>query len=234
MGSPSRVRVLDVDEGAEEWKRIKDQYNQYIHMPGTKPKPIVVSEPKFVLGKRIDKIKERPSSAFLATPGTQRERQPTPAELRKLAPWLDPSSKEANYVGAEKVVLLANGKDKIRLVNGGDVTRIENDPRDIGYVARRIQQKEVIVRTTGAFASSTVRDMRWGTDSSTELVRQAQAPGPGAYVVESDLERNIRRWRSQRQDTSTGKKRFGATGSERRVFDPVVSDAPGPGAYEIP
>ena len=234
VNSPSRARILDVQDGADEWKRIKDQYNQFIHMPGSKPKPIVLSEPKFVLGKRMDKIKERPSSAFLASPGTTRERQPTPAERRKLAPWADPNNKDKVYVGAEEVVLINNGKDKLRIVNGGDVTFIENDPRDVGYIARKIQQKEMLVRTTGAFASNTTRDMRWGTDSSTELVRQAQAPGPGAYTVESDLERNIRKWQQQRQDTSTGKKRFGATGSVRHVFDPAVTDAPGPGAYEIP
>jgi hypothetical protein len=229
--------MLEVDEGAEQWKRIKAEYNQFIHMPGTKPTPIVISQPKFVLGKRIDKIKERPSSAFLATPGTERERQPTPAELRKLAPWfVDPNSKDAREIGTEKLITLNNGKDRLRIVNGGDVTAIENDSRDIGYVARKIQQKEMIVRTTGAFSSATVRDMRWGTDSSTELVRQAQAPGPGAYTVETELEKKVRMWRASSRDvTSTGKKRFGATGSDRSVFnDAAKGDMPGPGAYEIP
>jgi len=240
--SPARSTArsyIDVNAGAEEWQKVKDEYNKYIRDPSAVKKQVIHREmPKYVLGQRIDKIKERPSSAFVAS--GERIRDPTPRELRRYAPWkersLSPGEKSTTYVG-KSTVISVNPKtgEKVRIIDGGDLTFINDDPRDVGYLARKLQSK-AMAGTTNAFGSNTPRDVQWHTEKGeTVTIRHAQAPGPGYYTFESELDKAIRKWKQQsRRETATGKRCFGAVGAERQVFDVKVDEGPGPGSYEIP
>jgi hypothetical protein len=119
-------------------------------------------------------------------------------------------------------------------VDGGDVTAIHEDPRDIGFLARKVAKGEVVPQTSGSFRSNSLRELRFGVDPAQQVARQARAPGPGTYVVESEWDKLKRKAQMSRVETATGKKMFGCSGSERKVFSSQANDVPGPGFYEIP
>ena len=77
-----------------------------------------------------------------------------------------------SYVGKRVIVLDSKSDPRhqtaIRIVDGGDVTMINDDPRNIGYVSRKLQAGAAVSRPSAEFASSTEREVRWGTDASNQ------------------------------------------------------------------
>eukprot|EP00658_Telonema_sp_P-2_P081383 TRINITY_DN8324_c0_g1_i1.p1 TRINITY_DN8324_c0_g1~~TRINITY_DN8324_c0_g1_i1.p1 ORF type:complete len:106 (+),score=14.78 TRINITY_DN8324_c0_g1_i1:466-783(+) len=105
----------------------------------------------------------------------------------------------------------------------------------MGYLARKKERGELKDQKTGGFASSTPRVCRWGVDGTSGVLRHAQAPGPGTYVVKMDWEVKLEKLKATgRKTTASGKNLFGSSGEERRVFHVKKTDTPGPGEYEIP
>lgn len=223
---------------------------------------LALQEPKYVMGKLISREKGKPTSAFRS--GSVHVREPTPAERRRYAPWLahshsaddqagseqhkgtstprgaSPSSAPArSFVGNRLIVFeesaVPGARTAIKIVDGGDVTYLDNDPRDIGYIARKAASGQAVLKPSVAFTSNTPRDCRWGSDSRSQLGRSAQAPPPGAYTVPSDFDLAKKKAQaSARPVTATGRGLFGTTGSARTMSAVVETGVPGPGFYEIP
>ncbi|CUG87261.1 Hypothetical protein, putative [Bodo saltans] len=289
----SRLRHDPVNDGADNWLKVKEHYNSYIRSgasaaaaeAGGADSPARASSalrkaaletPKYVLGKLVSKVKSgQPSSSFhpSANGTVMYVREPMPAERRKYAPWSQnginaahvfesPSRRSgtptrsgqdgavsassvatnipSSYVGKRIIVMDAKSDPRhqtaIRIVDGGDITMIQDDPRDIGYASRNIQKSGGAgVRPSAGFASNTEREVRWGTDASNQLARTAQAPPPGTYTVLSPFDVSVRKAQAaSRSTTATGKKCFGSSGSSRSTNVVVENNVPGPGFYEIP
>jgi hypothetical protein len=291
----SKQRHHEVNDGADDWQRVKEHYNSYIRSgnptstdgrgcsssPARASSPSVMRKvaletPKFVLGKLVSKVKSgHPSSAFHPTiNGTvMYVREPMPSERRRYAPWNQSSNGTASmfdspsrrsgtptrsgadggaaingsspvphvpsYVGKRVIVLDSKSDPRhqtaIRIVDGGDVTMINDDPRDIGYVSRKLQAGAAVSRPSAGFASNTEREVRWGTDPSNQPARTAQAPPPGTYNVLSPFDASVRKaQQTSRATTATGKKCFGSSGSARSTNVVQENNVPGPGFYEIP
>lgn len=224
----------DVDAGYEEWRKVREEYNKFIRAEGpTKPNPIHITKYKYAFGKSVDKVKERPSPTFVPS-HAGRTREATAAERARLAPWKQPGS-----VSGKKYVFPDENDPQgaqIVVVDGGDITALSDDPRDMGYMARKMERGELQRNTkTGGFASTTPRVCRWGVDGTSGVLRHAQAPGPGTYQVKMDWEVKLEKLRaSSRKETATQKNLFGSSGEERKVFHVKKTDTPGPGEYEIP
>jgi hypothetical protein len=234
----------DINDGVEEWKKVRNQYNQYIRAgspsrASTASPSRAIAKPKFVLGKRVDDH-PIPSAAFKTSYARTRERAPTPAEIRKFAPWNAANATDKTAVGqVTRVEVAAETKAPtvVTFVDGGRQTYIEDDPRDIGYVARKIQTGQV--KPDGAlFRSNTARDMRFGVSPRDAgfVHRDAQAPGPGFYTPENEWEKRARQLRERARAVSgTGRPMFGMSAAPRPQAKIVKDlDHPGPGEYEIP
>jgi hypothetical protein len=247
-GSPARVPQRDVAEGADEWKKIRNQYNQFIRASSpasarTADSPSrAIARPKYVLGKRVDD-NPAPSAVFKPSFARTRERAPTPAEIRKLAPWAQEKQGAESTVGKVTRVEVAPGHGAapptiVTFIDGGRQTFIEDDPRDMAYQARKIQTGQA--KPTGSlYKSNTPRDLRFGIDCHDRgfVQRYAQAPGPGYYDVASDWERRARALRERSRVVSgTGRPMFGVSAAPRAATDKPEKDLsrPGPGEYEIP
>lgn len=272
------VSIQDLNDGAEDWRRVKEHYNSYIRSgspsassrrSGSASSPMrraALQTPKYVLGKLVNRDKStQPTSAFHPTSNgsVMYVREPMPAERRRYAPWVNassparsgtPSSREgapsspsasptaanrcSSYIGNHVTIMDtrdAKHQTAIRIVDGGDITMIQDDPRDMGYLSRKVQSGATVLRPSPGFASNTTREVRWGVDPTSQVPRTAQAPPPGTYNVPSSFELAERKARaSARATTATGKKCFGVSGSVRTVYDVADSGAPGPGFYEIP
>lgn len=231
--------VSDAAEGADEWKHIKDRYNQYIRSqsPSAKPMQIYRGMPKYVFGKPLDKVKERKSPAFQLGVVHQRERAPTPAEIRKLAPWNRSNSE--SRAGEIHRVVVNDGKrqEVIAFFDGGDISYLKDDPREIGFLARKFKEGKRTLNKTSAFASSTSRDMTWSVcdKDATHVPRHAQAPGPGFYTIQSEWDKLAKKREQQRTNSPTGRPLFGTSAALRTVNEGRPKyDMPGPGSYEIP
>lgn len=233
QGSPARTQSIRrapssvaaerkyLDDPSEEyvaWQRVKEQYNQFIRdpnrasSPNTSSRSVALAEPKYVLGKLLSSVKDRPSSAF----------RPSSSPCR---PYQD--SEHSN--GA------VSGSVRRGSLNNGEITFLNNDPREIGYVSRKMAAGEVVLKCSGTFRSTTEREVLWGCDPKTQIARRTRSPGPGFYSVESEWEANARRARAAaRGTTATGHKVFGSSGAPRAILEQKPSDVPGPGFYEIP
>ncbi len=149
----------------------------------------------YVLGKLVNRDRSQPSSAFHPTSngGIMYVRVPMPAERRRCAPWLAPSParsgtpRAAVVRNAEPVLLHrqsgqssrlddAKHQTAIRIIDGGEVTTIQDDRRDVDYL---VQSGASVLRPPSGFASNTNRDARWGTDPTSQAPRTAQAPHYG-------------------------------------------------------
>lgn len=247
--SPSRASSVaaqrDINDGYEEWKRKRDEYNKFIRAEGSVARTASPARgparPKYVLGKRVED-KPLPSAAFKSSFIRTRERAPTPAEIRKLAPW-NQQGKETHVGSQHRVTVDEGGKPShvdatvITFVDGGKQTYIEDDPRDIGYVARKVQTG-AIKPTDSLFKSQSARELRFGVTPRDKayVQRDAQAPGPGMYRVKSDWERNAERLRQAHRPTSASlRPLFGSSAAPRaKATAGKDTSVPGPGEYEIP
>lgn len=190
-------------------------------------------QPKFCLGKRIDQIKDRPSPCFKTGVTRTAERAPTPKEIRTLAPWVKGEETKAS-TGS---VYRTRGEDGsvITFVNGGDITCIKDDPRDVGFLARKVAAGLAHPKPT-LFMSNTPRELRWGVSEGdgSFLPRQSQAPPPGHYTVVSEWEKKVKKAKETSRATSaTGRPAFGGSACPR-FGQQKKSDGPDPGQYEIP
>lgn len=239
--SPSRQANLsqaisqkDVADGYQEWLEIKAKYNECIHS-GHKKKPPAEGEKdkpkyytyKYAFGKSVDAQKQSGSRAFH---NTTIVRDPTSQELRELAPWVT----NKDFVSCPgRTIYVDDPKNpgrKIRFVDGGEIRDVAHDPREIGFVARKRESGQLASSRTGGFASNTPREVRFGTDATNEVIRRAQAPGPGAYYVKSQFEINA----EKAKINASNRPAFGSK-SERMVFKkPISADEQPATFYEIP
>lgn len=260
----------EVNDGYEEWRRVKEQYNQYIR-PTTTPnrstsqstsiRQVALQQPKYVLGKLVSKDAGRVSSFFRESINAFKSvREPNPAERRKVLQqmglvqphditdaygspgrlYASTAQSTATYVG-QKIIVPDPRCDPrhpqaICVIDGGDVTYLDHDPREIAYAARKAASSG---KPSAIFRSNTPRECRWGTGPRDEVGRVPQAPPPGSYDVPSHFDELKRRAQNRsRVVTSTGKQLFGTTGSNRSFVElqmkPSATQIPGPGAYEIP
>ena len=250
--TPSRHRLeqrpVGEDEALARMKKAKEEANQRIRAASPAASASERKEPpplKYCLGKRVDKIKEGSSGVFRGPVNSTRMRDPTPAEIRKLAPWNLPPSEstpKTSWGQGHKVTIDegAAGRPPTVLVfrDGGKQTYLDEDPRDIGYVAKKIQDGRA-APDGKLFRSNSPREVRWGVSphDKSYVHRDAQAPDPGAYTVLSEWERNAKKYRELSRNTSaSGKKMFGGSSAARPSTKPLVKDdaRPGPGEYEIP
>ena len=226
-GSAAATQAIsqrEVTDGYEHWKENKAKYNDYISFGVKKKKPeeeAAKAKPafytyKYAFGKSVDKVKDSGSRRANSTTIT---REPTAVELRTIAPWIV----DRNYVSSPGRTVLVDDPTKpgfkIKFVDGGDVRAVENDPREIGYVARRREAGQLTAGRCGGFASTTPREVRFGTDPSNQIIRWAQAPGPGHYYVKSEFEVNA----EKAQINAANRPAFGSRG-DRISFNKVKVD----------
>ena len=230
------VSQAHVDDDLEKWKQVKHQYNEYIRSQSpSKPMKIHRDAPKYCLGKKLEATKDQLSPAFRSGFARTAEKAPTPAEIRKLAPW-NQKDGEKVPVGAVFRAKTPDGRI-LNLVNGGDVTCIAEDRRDIGYLARKVAAGLAHPKPT-LFLSNTPRELRWGTEegSGVYMPKKAQAPPVGYYTVESEWEKRAKKYKEQskvRAAASTGRPCFGGSAAPRAGMA-KKSEGPDPGAYDIP
>lgn len=244
------------DEEMTRWNEIKAQYNQAIRCdsPNAVKHQIFRGDAKFILGKRVETLRARPSPSFCSGYARLSERTPTPSETRKLAPWNQTGAGHptTHVGGVYRVPVPTTGGDEgrasssargrppamIRFVDGGDVTAIKDDPRDIGHFARKVQEKKIRTPPT-QFNSNSPRVLNWvGTGDNVAPLyappKRSNTPGPGAYVVPSEWEVRAKKLRDcHRAQSPTGRPCFGGSSAPRSMHQ-SSNDAPGPGFYDIP
>lgn len=256
----------DLLHGVQEWKEIRNQYNQYISHGANSParsqgeaqksfsemRNRALAKPTFVLGKRVDQVTRNTSPAFRGNPTTFRTA--TPKDIQKHAPWLNqakPSpgshNQPANYippaVGTRTTVQIgedSRGKPIYTTIeDGGETTYLNNDPREIGYYAKKVKAHEITPKEPWR-KSNTVREVRFGISERQNgrgmILKEQQAPDPGAYEVEDEWVKRARKLKEQAK-LREGRKMFGSSGAPRSSVGPAPTHEvgnPGPGYYEIP
>ena len=243
-----RLRQAPLDDGVEEWRRVQQHYNSYIRAGSparrdSSPEEKKIAEkqrdaglhPKFIFGKRVDQVWHNPYPQF-ARPLRGIERAASPREIRRFAPWL--SETGTSTPGTATRVPVEGEKQPVflKIVDGGHVTHLNDDPREIGYQSRKLQEGQFAARPTPAFSSAVAREVRWAVGPHLQgyVTPRSNAPDPGAYTVESDWDRNARKLRdARRSQSASGRPMFGASAAAR-TRDLPKSDMPGPGQYEIP
>eukprot|EP00331_Platyophrya_macrostoma_P007511 CAMPEP_0176423190 /NCGR_PEP_ID=MMETSP0127-20121128/10144_1 /TAXON_ID=938130 /ORGANISM="Platyophrya macrostoma, Strain WH" /LENGTH=647 /DNA_ID=CAMNT_0017804109 /DNA_START=16 /DNA_END=1956 /DNA_ORIENTATION=+ len=256
---PAAAHHREVNDGYEEWRRVKELYNHYIRpstpnrstSQSTSIRQLALQQPKYVLGKMISKDSGRVSSSFRESTNMFKSvREPNPAERRRVLQQMGVHSVSdesggaspgrlhgvsTSYVGQKIIVTDPHADPRhlqaICVIDGGDVTYLDNDPREIAYAAKKAASTG---RPSAIFRSNTPRECRWGTGPRNEVNRVPQAPPLGSYDVPSYFDEVTRRAQNRtRVVTSTGKQLFGTTGSNRSFFEqqlkPQTSFIPGPG-----
>ena len=110
----------------------------------------------------------------LARPLTRSIRHPRAAVVRNAEPVL-----LHRQSGQSSRLDDAKHQTAIRIIDGGDVTTIQDDRGDVDYLRRKVQSGASVLRPPSGFASNTNRDARWGTDPTSQAPRTAQAPHYG-------------------------------------------------------
>jgi hypothetical protein len=121
----------------------------------------------------------------------------------------------------------------IKLVDGGPVSFIKDDPRDVSFLAR--QMKAGLMTAKPTFNTRESRD-------SSYLIPKAQAPPLLTYTLRDDWAHNAQRLKEdglRRRCSSSGagnRPMFGGAGAPRELEAglPWMRKTPGPGEYEIP
>lgn len=215
----------DVLKGAQEWKEIRNQYNQFIHSPARAPdldvrlsemRQRALSKPTFVLGKRVEQAYRATTPQFRGKPAAVRTA--SPKVIQQHAPWLNKPSLAAGAtslpegyvppaVGSRTTVVVGYTGSGMpiyaSIVDGGEQTYIDprNDRRDVGYYAKKVKEGEIKPQEPWR-RSHSQREVRFGVGDASDkkgtvLLKEAQAPDPGTYTPEDEWEKTARKLRER-------------------------------------